>query len=290
MKPFGRLTFAAFGMIGMPDISHAATVTDLAHRWSFDNAFDSVGGANATLHGKALFASGSLELPSTSGIPRTDYANVDIGGTIAGSSSLTVESWFTIDTAYSWSKVWMFGINSGTTTNMDFTALTFGGNYSSVNFDPLVYRMTNTRSGANPPASILGGEIFSSVVFDSANDLIFLYLNGALADSVPWNGVMSDMGNTPDNFFGAATGYGDRDFDGRINEIRIWKTALTGAEVATNAAAGPNLVGVPEPGISALCLVSTLALIRRRRSDSMSGLEELSRMDVVTGIPIRGQR
>ena len=80
----------------------------LAHRWSFDNNQDSVGGANLNLVGGASFTGGQLELPG--GGARTNYASAPgITGTLASSQSVTIEAWFTLDTLQNWSKVWMFG-------------------------------------------------------------------------------------------------------------------------------------------------------------------------------------
>jgi len=48
----------------------------------------------------------------------------------------------------------------------------------------------------------------------------------------------------------SAVGFGDPDFNGQIDEFRIWNRALASGEIAANFAAGPNFIPglvIPEP-------------------------------------------
>ncbi len=269
-----RITQTLIGVGTAAGISHGATLTDLSHRWSFDDASDSVGGATANLNGTASIAGGTLVLPG--GGTRANYADVAIGPTIAGASSLTVEVWFTTTTNQDWSKVWMFGSpddgpsdgNGDPDSYIDFTPRRgSAGNPPGTTFRALSVNGGNEvgTDDATDAAALNPGSFLATVVFDSNADLISLYIDGALADSVAWNGLISDMGSTTQNYLGAAVGYNDGDLNGSIDELRIWTAALNDTEVAANALAGPGTIAVPEPTVAWLACSGGLLLLRRRR-------------------------
>jgi hypothetical protein len=54
-------------------------------------------------------------------------------------------------------------------------------------------------------------------------------------------------------------------FNGSINEFRIYRGALTPAEVAANTVGGPNGPIVPEPSAAAAITAAAALLLRRRR-------------------------
>lgn len=242
LAPIGKAI--AFALLGSASL-HAQ---DLVHRWSFDDLNDSAGSANVALTGGAALSGGRLTLPG--GSPRTNYASVPIGPTLASADSLTVEAWFTVATLQNWSKVWMFGTpgaSGAASRYIDFTPRTgITNNPPSTGFNPSGAEV-NTRGGENPPALAAGTPYLSTVVFDDPGDEIRLYLNGVLADSVAWNGTISQLGETTQNFIGAAVFYGDSDFAGSVDELRIWKGAMSEAQVAANAAAGPDAIVPHDP-------------------------------------------
>ncbi len=238
----------AFALLGSASL-HAQ---DLVHRWSFDDPNDSAGSANVALTGGAALSGGKLTLPG--GGARTNYASVPIGPTLASADSLTVEAWFTTTTNQNWSKVWMFGTpgaNGAASRYIDFTPRSgIDGSPPSSSFNPSNAEV-NTRGTPNSPALDAGTLYLSTVVYDEAGDEIRLYLNGALADSVAWNGTISQLGETTQNFIGAAVFYGDPDFAGSVDELRIWKGAMGEAQVAANAAAGPDAIPPHDPRLQA---------------------------------------
>ncbi|GAA5481033.1 LamG-like jellyroll fold domain-containing protein [Haloferula sargassicola] len=246
IRPWKLPLAALAGVISTP-----ASGQELAHRWSFDTLEDSVGTADAALVGTAaLSGSGSLNLPG--GGTRANYATVPLGSTLAGLSSMTVEVWFTMNAQQDWSKAWMFGTANGSANAspyIDFTPRAgIAGNPPSAGFKVAgTDAESNTRADPNSAALATGTPIHGTVVFDSEKDTISLYINGALADSADWNGKISDLGNTVDNFIGAPVQYNDPDFNGTINELRIWDGALTPALVSANDAAGPDAIPVNDP-------------------------------------------
>ncbi|MDB6077295.1 MAG: hypothetical protein JWO82_1042, partial [Akkermansiaceae bacterium] len=222
---------------------------ELAHRWSFTNLTDSVGGGTATLVGTASINAGALVLPG--GAARTNCATIPIGPTLASTNSLTVETWFTTATAADWAKVWMFGTpgaSSGTSGYLDFTPRAgITDNPPTMSFKLANGGEVNTRAGTNPAALANNVPILSTVVYDDANDQIRLYLNGVLADSEVWTGTISQLGNTTQNYIGAPVFYGDPCFTGSVDELRIWKGAMSDSQVLANFTAGPNAIAPHDP-------------------------------------------
>jgi len=224
----------------------------LAHRWSFTaDATDSAGTATAELIGTTSVSGGNLVLPG--GSPRTNYASVPIGLTIASASSLTVEAWFTPSTAgQNWSKVWMFGTPGATEGQSTYTDFTPHSGITppapSISFRS-ASGVLDSRAAPNPAAVAAATEYHVAVVYDSANDLISMYINGALVDSVAWTGEVFDLGNTVQNYIGAAVIFNDNDWAGSINELRVWRGAFTAANASVSFSTGedtlPDLNAVP---------------------------------------------
>ena len=226
---------------------------ELTHRWSFNDLTDSVGGGPAVLNGTAALSAGQLTIPG--GGARTNYASLPIGATIASADSLTVETWSTSTTNQTWAKVWMFGTPAAAeaaTSYIEFTPYVgITGNFPSTGFKPPGGGQANTRNGTNPAALGTGVQVLSTVVFDDAANEMRLYLDGTLADSEVWNGTISQLGNSTQNFIGAAIFYNDNCFNGSVNEIRIWKGAMSAAQVSANATAGPDTIPPHDPKVSA---------------------------------------
>jgi hypothetical protein len=257
------LPLAFFGLAALSGVSSAATIADLVHRWSFDTVSDSVGTANMTVNGTASLSGGALTLPG--GGTRANNATLPIGATIGAATSLTVETWFTMGTGNgNWSKVWMFG--TADTNYMDLTPRSGVLDQISASHKSTAASETNTRDGAGTVINF-NQSYLGTVVYDTNADLISLYLNGALVGSKAWTGQVLDLGVTTENYIGSAVGFGDGDFIGSVDEMRIWNTALSGSEVATNAIAGPNVVGVvPEASSLLISCLGGFAFLRRRRA------------------------
>lgn len=219
----------------------------LVHRWSFNgNLNDSVGGANATLNGAATVANNQLQLPG--GGPFANFAYVDIGSTLSTNASLTVEEWMTINTLTTWSKTWMFGYDDPagepTLSYINFTPQT-GPGPPKVDFDTGITGELNTLGGTDPALLVTGHEYHVVITYDALNNLMSMYLDGVLADSASMGGYnITQLGfNTAR--FGCGYYYGDPDFNGSINELRIYSGALSASDVANNFGGGPNVVIPP---------------------------------------------
>jgi len=258
---------------GGTNASRVITVTNLptvlAHRWSFANGTDSVGGATAALIGTASFSGGQLVLPG--GPARSNCATVVITNTLNSTVDLTVEAWFTVGTQQNWSKLWMFGKVAGEAGDPWLSAIEFtpragvDGNVPSMAFNPVNGNEVNSRGGANPPLMTNGGSYYVACTYNSASNLMSMYINGALADSAPMgNGNIAQLNPDPKSaYFGAPVYYGDQCFIGSIDELRIWKGALTASQVALNASAGPNSLATNAGALSGVRLVITTNVMAR---------------------------
>jgi hypothetical protein len=265
--------FLAVVFLGAHLTAHAATVV---HRYSFDaNANDSIGSANATLIGGANVSNGQLVLPG--GAPRTNYASLplSVGTEINGFTALTIEIWFTQNVPQNWSKAFYFGNNAGGFADDGLELCPQKGDGSGTAKVEFLNNRVADAFGANSsgdpsPIYDTGNKHYVAAVFDTANDLLSFYSDGVLAGTKPiFSGELSDL-NLTGLFIGAAVGWGDPDFNGAVDEFRVWNGALSDTQVAAQAVAGPNVV-VPEPSGCAL-LASAFGLfgLRRRRRASRS--------------------
>ncbi len=222
--------------------------TVLAHRWSFNDGTDSVGGANATLVGSATYSGGKLQIPG--GAARVNAATVNITNTLAANPSITIEGWFTMTTLQNWSKVWMFGTPNGGTqpglAYIDFTPRRGDGtSVPSISLDSVLSTEVNTSGGSNPAIMSAGVEYYAAAVYNSSSNTMYLYINGALADSASMGGANITQLSATEAWFGAAVYWGDPDLNGAINELRIWNGPLASSQIATNYSLGPNVLARP---------------------------------------------
>ncbi len=228
-------------------IATVAPISDsgLLHRWNFADASDSVRGANLTLVGNATLSGGQLQLPGSS-TPRTHYASVPIGSTLAGQDSMTVEAWFTLRALTNNSKLWMFGIpNGGVEPGLSTATFTphLAGGFPRLEINYPTTSGFTTGATPNPPALAAGVPLHAVAVYDSAANQMRLYLNGTLADSASMGGgKIRDLGNTVQNFLGAAVYWPDADLNGLIDELRIWGRPLSAQEVNRSYLAGPDQI------------------------------------------------
>ena len=245
-----------------------ASAATLSHQWNFNDGTDNVGGANVTLTGTANYSGGSLVLPG--GGTFANYGSVNIAPTLNSTTSLTVEAWFTINALSDWSKVWMFGQDTAGQNSLSYINFTprtgLGGNVPKTDFDSITGIEFNTTGGANPAALSAGQEYHVVTVYDSTTDTQSFYINGVLADTGSMGGGNISQLNPNTMRFGAGFFYADSDLNGRINEISIWKGALTPAQVLLEFNAGPDAIAVvPEPAAVSLLGLAGLTAVRRRR-------------------------
>lgn len=231
-----------------PNSAPAVPPALLAHRYSFSgNLSDSIGTANLSTVGSASVIAGKLNLPG--GTPRTNYATAQgaaltqLASTINGASALTIEGWFTQDTAQDWSKILMLGLGSGG-NYLDITPKRgIDGGVPSASINPGNGEVRVLGSNPLPNAT----PHYFAATWDVPNNRIVLRLGpagGALKTFVSSMGGKTLTGLNINQFFlGAAVSFGDPDFDGQFDELRIWKGSLTHVQVMDHFATGPDEVG-----------------------------------------------
>jgi hypothetical protein len=262
--------------LGGTNVSRILTVTNLptaiAHRWSFNDGTDSIGGATASLVGSALYADGALVIPG--GAPRANHGNADIADTLNSTVDLTVEAWFTINAQQDWAKLWMLGraaegANDPWLSYVEFTPRPgAAAGAPSISFNPDSGSEVNTRGGFNPALLTNGGTYYAVATYNAASNLMSLFINGILVDSASLgNGNLTQLG-AEDAYFGAALHYDDPCFNGSINELRVWKGALPASQIAFNASAGPDSLVIDPGALNAVRLVVATNSMRRGTSQA----------------------
>ena len=212
----------------------------IVNRYSFTDgdtvAVDSVNGRNGTLQGTAVIAGNQLVLDGSGAVNLpADILNI-------GLQSVTIEAWFTINTATSWQRLFDFGetADNGGGGNTLFYSPTSGSGDS---------RFVIGTNG--PPSWQTGEEMVTGTaiepdttthiacVYDGAASQILLYQDGALVDStattMPLSGVARMFAYIGDSVYTA-----DPSFNGNVDEFRIYDIALTGDEIQESFIAGPD--------------------------------------------------
>jgi hypothetical protein len=203
-----------------------------------------VSGSNATLFGSATYSAGQLVLSGSGHL--TSYANVNIAPTFAYNSSLTFEGWYTDNAGLNWAKVWMFGLS--TANYIDYTPHRGDANHqASMSFNPLGAEVNTANLPFEPPVLTVGTTYHVVAAYDSSANRINLYLNGALVATN--NMLASDLTlvQASQGYIGASL-FNDPDLVGSIDEMRVWKGALSAGQVAATDFAGPS--SVPDFNVS----------------------------------------
>ncbi|GAB5440291.1 MAG: hypothetical protein Fues2KO_06400 [Fuerstiella sp.] len=226
----------------------------LIHQWTFSGGsgatiVDSIGGAHGTaLGGTQLDGSGSITLDGVD-----DYVNLP-NGLISSLSVATFEAWITWDgsAAGNWQRVFDFG-----TTNRGEDP-TPGSGYTGTEY---LFMTVNSGFGGLPAGEArdipermphvvsstfaqTGQEIHMALTYST--DTLSLYMNGNLVGSGSNNGIMLSSISDNNNWLGRSQFFPDANFDGSINEFRIYNSVLTAPEVLNSYNSGPS-AAVPEP-------------------------------------------
>ena len=219
----------------------------LLHRWSFaGNGLDTIGAANATLVGAATYSGN--QFAGSWRCCACQLCDCQPEQYVRGKTQVfSIETWFTIKTNQDWSKVWMFGRNTGSQPslcNLSFTPrIGSAGNFPKIEIDPPTLGEISTIGGASDPGVMTTNVEYHVVtVYDTLNDTMSFYINGVLADSASMGGFNITQLNINECYFGAPVFYPDPNFNGSINEVRVWNGPLSPTRISQNYTLGPDSV------------------------------------------------
>ncbi len=219
----------------------------LIHRYSFSeaggtNVADSVGGPiwTGTLPGGGALSGGQLRLAAAA----QQYVSLPAG--IVGSlSDFTVMAWVNLASLSDWCRIFDFG--NGLLTNMFLTPQCGGA--GTVRF------MITTNGAGNGQVidctSTLSTGGWHQVAVTLAGTTGILYLDGvAVGTNSGLTLNPNVLGNTLSNYLGKSQ-YPNPYLDGALDELRIYKVGLSGAEMAAAFALGPDqLLSTNAPSLS----------------------------------------
>ena len=212
----------------------------LAHRWSFNNSLaDSVGGSTAVLYGDAT--DGANQVTSTgNGSSHVNYVSLGTNILPTANSPATIELWVTENQIESWSRIFDFGSTAGGVSNL-FWSFTFGTS------NPSQVDNNYPAQGFDAAGTLTVGTEYhmALVITPSGNNAIVTWYQMDLAGNVigtasttvnGWN--ISDINQV--NMWLGRSEYGDNDANASWDEVRIWDTALSQAQLVALDVAGPD--------------------------------------------------
>jgi len=249
----GTYTVVVDNNVGTTNASATLAVEQaiLRHRYSFvSDASDSVGGANGTIvppgnaSGQPATIDNGLSLPGNThgGFNYSGYVLLP-PGLLTNTTSLTIESWVTQNSANQWATVWDFA-NSGT-VNFELCPAPNpgrnGGNMIAA-FNP-----NNDESDLDTAVTFpSGSQEYVTLTVNAATLVANLYTNGIFCGTLTLpNSTYIPYGyggssGTVSNMLGNDI-FGDDQFNGTLNEFRIWDGAITPLYLAVAEAAGASI-------------------------------------------------
>lgn len=260
-KCYYRYVFVSIAMVTILGIAGNAKAT-LVAQWDFDDA-NNVGkatvGDDLTAAGNAAYTAsgktgGALQLDGSD-----DYLHLS-GDTLptgipTGDSSFTIAAF--INTSHSNYRNGIIGWGTGATGQINGFRTARSDDVGISGGDGLVHYSWGSDAGFDilHPGIVANGQWHHvAVTYDSVTSTKQLYLDGlAFGDSVP---VASALAVTANNFRVGTIHhqYGDECFDGLLDRVQVYNTALSGTAIG-------ELASVPEPGTLVLTACGLLGLL-----------------------------
>lgn len=237
--------------------------TGLIHRWTFDESADGVtipdviGGADATLMngtGSAVIADGQAILGNTgsqnsNNATAGDYIDLP-NGIISPLTQMTLECWTTWDgTDAIWQRVYDMGTsnggedvsNAGDQTTWFCVCPDNGSRVLQVEYRRLGIAsvMPITDNGKLSA----GEEVLITQVHDDIAGIVKVFINGTIIGAYKAPAMLNEF--IDNNVWLGRSQWGDPLYCGSFNELRIYDTALSAAEIAANYLAGPDVIAEP---------------------------------------------
>jgi len=243
----GGATADAGGVVdaGCPTPTLCAVKAALIHRYSFSGSgptvVDSVGTANGTVVNGLLTGSGEVDLREN-----VDHY-VDLpNGIVKSLTNASFEVWVTWAGGAGWQRLFDFGDSDGPENTQGSAASSFYLSPHGAGPTAMVVALKRadqiaqfeTRAVSSQPLTA-NVETHVVVVIDSVNGKMLVYRDGAIDASVAFQGSLSTL-NDVNNWLGRSQYKNDPAFQGTIDEFRIYRAALSAAQVQASFAQGPN--------------------------------------------------
>jgi hypothetical protein len=220
----------------------------LRHRYSFNGmgavATDSVGDADGEITGGATLAgNGTLVL---AGLATDQYVDLPNGIISELGSNATIEAWVSWTGAGApWQRIFDFGSSELAEgqqgTGVTYLFLTPSNTINTdlrvayTNVGPPAERVVNAPTPLPFPA-----QVHVAVVIDGAAATLALYQNGNLIGTTPTLDTTLALMNDVNNWIGRSQFVADEEFQGTLDEFRIYSSARNAMQIALDTAAGPN--------------------------------------------------
>jgi autotransporter-associated beta strand protein len=240
------------------------------HRFSFNEApgpapdgtriKDSIGGLSAMVRGaNAEFTGDAVQLPGGSSATEAylDFPN----GLISSHESPSIEFWVTQTAARDWCRILSIGTNLG--GEISGPGGNFSGSETLTLFGNVGARRVNrfARSFGNLPnggpdrdpvdysESDYGVEFHQVITYDKNLQEWHWYRNGILMEVIPDTAGATTLDDV-NVWLGRSEFSPDNNLCGQINEVRIYKHALSEEEILGNFQAGPDKLDLADGGIA----------------------------------------
>ena len=261
-----RIAAIAAGIVAASISAQAQTLVD---QWNFNEtsgttAANSVGGgASASLMSGATFNGSGQAVLNGSADGSGNY--VDLGNSLSGLTSVTLECWFDYTQANSRAPL-ITGMGSASFYYLRYSL--YDPTYQSPN---AYLEANNSWGGGGTTLAQTGAPAQNTlehvaIVYDPANNYQAIYVNGSLAASATGALLGLDSIAGSDLVLGKSVFGSDPTLTGTIDQFSIYNGAVSGTQIAADFASGP--VAVPEPSTMALGLggLALAGLFRRRFS------------------------
>lgn len=227
-------------------LSCAVLRASLAQRYSFDGTGATaqnsvVAGQVGLLQNTMLTGTGALELAGTTTDQFVDLPN----GMVSSLVNATFEAWLTWRGGAAWQRVFDFGSNQNA-EGMQGTGATYLFLTPMATNTAGFARVAFTTAGNAAETKIDAKRAFTvgavshvAVVVDDDNNLISLYLDGALQASVAFTSQLALLSDV-NSWLGRSQFSTDPELDASLDEFRIYRVALSAADLAASFSAGPN--------------------------------------------------
>ena len=179
-------------------------------------------GWNGTLTGGASWVAGksgnAVDLSGTN-----QYVALP-SGVVSSANAITVAAWVNLDTVSNWTRIFDFG--SGTSNNMFLTPK--NGQTGNIRFEIYTNSISQRIDGTAPLQT--GGWHHVAVTLNGSTGT--LYVDGVqVGTNTGMTLKPSNMGATTQNWIGRSQWSTDPYLDGRVDDFRIYNSALTAQEV-----------------------------------------------------------